>query len=393
MRQAVPNICFQMLLRGATPSATRRTPPVTNAFVEEAADTGIDIFRIFDALNDVEQMRPAIEAVGTARVAEVALATPATCPAPREAVHARLLPRLAERSSTPGRTCSRSRTWRACCARRLRARSSPRCASGSTCRCTCTPTTPRADSWPPCWPRSTREWTPSTRPRPRWPGRRRSPRSPRWSPRPTTPPRTGLFLAPCARWSRTGKPPAGSTPPSSRARLPDRPRLPPRDPRRPALQPAPAGRRAGSRGEVRADRGHVRRRQRHPRQPREGDALLQGGRRPRTAPRRGRGRPRPVRGEPREVRHPRLRHRLPQRRARRPARRLARAVPREGAQGPHRKQPVAELSEEESGASGAPRRRAPSTSCCSPDPRRPSTSRSRRTATSRCCGPPTTSTA
>ena len=43
--------------------------------MQEAAETGIDVFRIFDALNDVEQMRPAIEAVratGTT-VAEVAL--------------------------------------------------------------------------------------------------------------------------------------------------------------------------------------------------------------------------------------------------------------------------------------------------------------------------------
>jgi pyruvate carboxylase len=48
---------------------------VTDAFVREAAATGIDVFRVFDALNDVSQMRPAIDAVretGTA-VAEVAL--------------------------------------------------------------------------------------------------------------------------------------------------------------------------------------------------------------------------------------------------------------------------------------------------------------------------------
>ena len=48
---------------------------MTDAFVAEAAATGIDIFRIFDSLNDVSQMRPAIDAVratGTA-VAEVAL--------------------------------------------------------------------------------------------------------------------------------------------------------------------------------------------------------------------------------------------------------------------------------------------------------------------------------
>src|SRR5699024_5602234 len=64
LRQAMPNLCLQMLLRGR--NTVRYTPyptEVTSAFVAEAADTGIDIFRIFDALNDVEQMRPAIEAV------------------------------------------------------------------------------------------------------------------------------------------------------------------------------------------------------------------------------------------------------------------------------------------------------------------------------------------
>jgi len=76
LREAVPNICLQMLLRGRnTVGYTPYPTEVTNAFVEEATKTGIDIFRIFDALNDVEQMRPAIDAVretGTA-VAEVAL--------------------------------------------------------------------------------------------------------------------------------------------------------------------------------------------------------------------------------------------------------------------------------------------------------------------------------
>ena len=76
LRTAVPNICLQMLLRGRnTVGYTPYPTEVTTAFVEEATKTGIDIFRIFDALNDVEQMRPAIEAVretGTA-VAEVAL--------------------------------------------------------------------------------------------------------------------------------------------------------------------------------------------------------------------------------------------------------------------------------------------------------------------------------
>ncbi|MGD7707778.1 pyruvate carboxylase [Microlunatus sp. Y2014] len=76
LRRAMPNLCLQMLLRGRnTVGYTPYPTEVTDAFVAEAAETGIDIFRIFDALNDVSQMRPAIDAVvatGTA-VAEVAL--------------------------------------------------------------------------------------------------------------------------------------------------------------------------------------------------------------------------------------------------------------------------------------------------------------------------------
>ena len=76
LRKAIPNICLQMLLRGRnTVGYTPYPEEVTAAFVREAAATGIDIFRIFDALNDVSQMEPAIRAVretGTA-VAEVAL--------------------------------------------------------------------------------------------------------------------------------------------------------------------------------------------------------------------------------------------------------------------------------------------------------------------------------
>ncbi|GAA1419958.1 pyruvate carboxylase [Agrococcus citreus] len=76
IRESMPNIPLQMLLRGRnTVGYTPYPTEVTEAFVEEAAATGIDVFRIFDALNDVDQMRPAIDAVlatGTT-VAEVAL--------------------------------------------------------------------------------------------------------------------------------------------------------------------------------------------------------------------------------------------------------------------------------------------------------------------------------
>lgn len=76
LREAIPNVCLQMLLRGRnTVGYTPYPELVTSAFVEEATATGIDIFRIFDALNNLESMRPAIDAVretGTA-VAEVAM--------------------------------------------------------------------------------------------------------------------------------------------------------------------------------------------------------------------------------------------------------------------------------------------------------------------------------
>ena len=76
LRSSLPNVAIQMLLRGRnTVGYTPYPTAVTDAFVDEASRSGIDIFRIFDALNDVSQMRPAIDAVlATNRsVAEVAL--------------------------------------------------------------------------------------------------------------------------------------------------------------------------------------------------------------------------------------------------------------------------------------------------------------------------------
>ncbi|QYF74703.1 pyruvate carboxylase [Cryobacterium sp. PAMC25264] len=76
LREALPNINIQMLLRGRnTVGYTPYPTEVTDAFVREASDTGVDIFRIFDALNDVNQMRPAIDAVLNtgSSVAEVAV--------------------------------------------------------------------------------------------------------------------------------------------------------------------------------------------------------------------------------------------------------------------------------------------------------------------------------
>jgi len=75
LREAVPNICLQMLIRGRnTVGYTPYPDEVAVAFVKEAARTGVDIFRVFDALNDVDQTLPAIRAVlGTGKVAEGAV--------------------------------------------------------------------------------------------------------------------------------------------------------------------------------------------------------------------------------------------------------------------------------------------------------------------------------
>ena len=90
LRHNMPGLCLQMLLRGRnTVGYTPYPTKVTTSFVAEAAEVGIDIFRIFDALNDVEQMRPAIDAVretGTT-IAEVALCYTADLNDPDETLY------------------------------------------------------------------------------------------------------------------------------------------------------------------------------------------------------------------------------------------------------------------------------------------------------------------
>jgi pyruvate carboxylase len=64
LRECIPNILFQMLLRGSNAVGYANYPDnVVRAFVKEAAQAGIDVFRIFDALNWVPNLRLAIEAV------------------------------------------------------------------------------------------------------------------------------------------------------------------------------------------------------------------------------------------------------------------------------------------------------------------------------------------
>ncbi len=75
LRAAIPNVLFQMLLRGANAVGYTTYPDeVVRRFVREAAGCGIDLFRIFDSLNWTEQMQVAIDAVREAgKIAEAAI--------------------------------------------------------------------------------------------------------------------------------------------------------------------------------------------------------------------------------------------------------------------------------------------------------------------------------
>ena len=64
IRERVPNILLQMLLRGANGVGYTNYPDnVVRFFVAQAAEAGIDLFRVFDCLNWVENMRVAMDAV------------------------------------------------------------------------------------------------------------------------------------------------------------------------------------------------------------------------------------------------------------------------------------------------------------------------------------------
>jgi pyruvate carboxylase len=64
IRERVPNVLLQMLLRGANAVGYANYPDnVVRFFVARAAEAGIDLFRVFDCLNWVENMRVAMDAV------------------------------------------------------------------------------------------------------------------------------------------------------------------------------------------------------------------------------------------------------------------------------------------------------------------------------------------
>ncbi|MCZ0754232.1 pyruvate carboxylase [Anoxybacillus sp. J5B_2022] len=75
LRERIPNVLFQMLLRSANAVGYKNYPDnVIREFVEKSAYAGIDVFRIFDSLNWVKGMTIAIDAVRqTGKIAEAAI--------------------------------------------------------------------------------------------------------------------------------------------------------------------------------------------------------------------------------------------------------------------------------------------------------------------------------
>lgn len=75
LRARVPNICFQMLFRGANAVGYTNYPDnVVAGFVKHAAANGMDIFRVFDSLNYLPNLRVAMESVNSTHgICEAAL--------------------------------------------------------------------------------------------------------------------------------------------------------------------------------------------------------------------------------------------------------------------------------------------------------------------------------
>ncbi|SFD83197.1 pyruvate carboxylase [Lentibacillus persicus] len=75
MREKMPNVLLQMLLRASNAVGYKNYPDnLINEFVEKSATAGIDVFRVFDSLNWVEGMTPAIQSVReNNKIAEAAM--------------------------------------------------------------------------------------------------------------------------------------------------------------------------------------------------------------------------------------------------------------------------------------------------------------------------------
>ena len=64
LRERIPNICFQMLLRGANGVGYSNYPDnVIRGFIKHSAESGMDIFRVFDSLNYLPNLKVAMDSI------------------------------------------------------------------------------------------------------------------------------------------------------------------------------------------------------------------------------------------------------------------------------------------------------------------------------------------
>ncbi|MEI9916911.1 MAG: hypothetical protein WDN29_15200 [Methylovirgula sp.] len=124
IQQAAPSILTQMLLRGANGVGYTNYPDnVVRYFVRQAARAGMDLFRIFDCLNWVENMRVAIDAVAAeGKLVEGAICYTGDILDPDRAKYSLAITSSWRRSSKPPAAIFlASRTWPVCSSRLRRA--------------------------------------------------------------------------------------------------------------------------------------------------------------------------------------------------------------------------------------------------------------------------------
>jgi pyruvate carboxylase len=117
LRELIPNICFQMLLRASNAVGYTAYPDnVVREFVYKAAEEGIDIFRIFDSLNwlpTCASQWPLVKKTGA--VCEAAMCYTGDILDPKRTKYSlAYYIKMAQELERMGATSSRSRIWRAC---------------------------------------------------------------------------------------------------------------------------------------------------------------------------------------------------------------------------------------------------------------------------------------
>jgi len=155
LREAMPNILLQMLFRGSNGVGYTSYPDnVVSAFTRQAADSGIDLFRIFDALNWVENMKVSIETVlETGKLCEASICYTGDIFDPNRKKYDLDYYLKMARDLKPARISSASRIWPASASPRPPLSWSRRSSVRPACRFIFTPMTPVASPPHRCWRR------------------------------------------------------------------------------------------------------------------------------------------------------------------------------------------------------------------------------------------------